>query len=208
MTTGPSSSRAYANRRRIMDIALTELLQDPDASMDRIARAAGVVRRTVYGHFPNREALVTALTDSATADVAAAFDSGTDPELPADLALARATVAVWQVADRYRLLIALARRSVTDEGIRARLEPVRRAAAQLIARGLREGCFHTDLPPLALAHLHEHTLFGITQAVNYGALPAREAGAAAIAAVLATVGVGAERAAELACVVTGAGAGG
>lgn len=199
MTTGTSSNRAHANRRRIMDIALTELLRDPDASMDRIARAAGVVRRTVYGHFPNREALVTALTDSATSDVAEAFDSGpADRAVPADLALARATFAVWQVADRYRLLISLARRSVTDEGIRARLEPVRRSAALLIRRGLEEGRFHTDLPPLALAHLHEHTLFGITQAVNHGALTASEAGPAAVTAVLATVGVPTERATALA----------
>jgi len=51
MTTG-NPSRADVNRRRILDVALAELLRDPDASMDQIARAAGVVRRTVYGHFP------------------------------------------------------------------------------------------------------------------------------------------------------------
>ncbi len=51
MTTG-SASRADANRRRILDVALAELLRDPDASMDQIARAAAVVRRTVYGPFP------------------------------------------------------------------------------------------------------------------------------------------------------------
>ncbi|MFD5760510.1 TetR family transcriptional regulator, partial [Streptomyces sp. NPDC127044] len=54
MTTG-SASRADANRRRILDVALAELLRDPDASMDQIARAAGVVRRTVYGHCRSRE---------------------------------------------------------------------------------------------------------------------------------------------------------
>ena len=71
MTTG-SSSRADANRRRILDVALAELLRDPDASMDQIARAAGVVRRTVYGHFPNRDALIGTLVDGAVEAVAAA----------------------------------------------------------------------------------------------------------------------------------------
>ncbi len=39
MTTG-NPSRADANRRRILDVALAELLRDPDVSMDQIARAA------------------------------------------------------------------------------------------------------------------------------------------------------------------------
>jgi AcrR family transcriptional regulator len=46
--------RAAANRRHILAVATRELARDPDASMDDVARAAGVVRRTVYGHFPSR----------------------------------------------------------------------------------------------------------------------------------------------------------
>ncbi|MEV0264506.1 TetR/AcrR family transcriptional regulator [Streptomyces sp. NPDC050617] len=197
------SSRASANRRRIMDIALAELVRNPDASMDHIARAAGVVRRTVYGHFPNREALITALTDAAVDDVSRAFaagmedvSAGTAPAPPADRALARATLSVWESADRYRLLVALAQRSVTDAGIRARLEPVRLKAAGLIQRGLDDGAFSSPLTSRALAHVYEHTLFGLMQAVNEGALPAETAGVAAATTVLATAGVAPARAAE------------
>lgn len=71
-----TSGRADTNRRRILDVALAELLRDPDASMDQIARAAGVVRRTVYGHFPSREALVAALVDDAVLAVEAAQSEG------------------------------------------------------------------------------------------------------------------------------------
>ncbi|KAA6213897.1 TetR/AcrR family transcriptional regulator [Streptomyces albofaciens JCM 4342] len=194
--TAPTS-RAHANRRRIMDIALAELLRHPDATMDQIARAAGVVRRTVYGHFPSREALITALTDAAVDDVTTAFaDHTADPSEPADVALARATLAAWECADRYRLLVSLAQCSVTDAGIRARLEPVRRRATAILTRGLEAGLFRSPLTPGALAHVHEHMLFGLMQAVNDGDLRAEVAGHAAAETVLAASGVPGERAAE------------
>ncbi|MFD6751317.1 TetR/AcrR family transcriptional regulator, partial [Streptomyces anthocyanicus] len=101
MTTG-NPSRADVNRRRILDVALAELLRDPDASMDQIAKAAGVVRRTVYGHFPSREALVGTLTDEAVAAVAAAHAAGREGVADPAESLARSTLAVWEIADRYR----------------------------------------------------------------------------------------------------------
>ncbi|WP_235023976.1 TetR/AcrR family transcriptional regulator [Streptomyces sp. WAC05374] len=192
-----SSGRADANRRRIEQVALAELLRDPDASMDQIARAAGVVRRTVYGHFPSREALIAALVDSAVDSVAHAHASGREGvDDPAE-ALARATLAVWQIADRYRLLVALAQRSVTMEGIRARLTPVREACAAVLQQGLDEGVFTSPLPAAALAHVHEHVLFGLMEAVNAGALAADRAGRSAAVTMLISAGMPAGRAEEL-----------
>ncbi|MEV2215993.1 TetR/AcrR family transcriptional regulator [Streptomyces sp. NPDC050997] len=196
MTTGPTS-RADANRRRILDVALAELLRDPDASMDQIARAAGVVRRTVYGHFPSREALVGTLVDGAVESVAAAHATGRDGvDDPAE-AVARSVLAVWEVADRYRILVALAQRSVTMQGIRDRLTPVRRASVELLRRGLEEGVFDSPLPPPALAYVHEQTLIALMEAVNDGLLAAREAGPSAAVTVLTAAGVPASRATSL-----------
>ncbi|MET8719899.1 MULTISPECIES: TetR/AcrR family transcriptional regulator [Streptomyces] len=196
MTTG-NPSRADANRRRILDVALAELLRDPDASMDQIARAAGVVRRTVYGHFPSREALISTLTDEAVqalADADAAVRTGADD--PAR-ALARSVLAVWETADRYRLLIALAQRTVTVQGIRERLAPVRAAKIRVLQQGLDEGVFTSPLPAPALAYVHEQTLFAVMEAVNDGLLPAREAGRSATVTVLTAAGVPAETATAL-----------
>ncbi|MEW2625945.1 TetR/AcrR family transcriptional regulator [Streptomyces sp. NPDC048106] len=196
MTTG-NPSRADANRRRILDVALVELLRDPDASMDQIARAAGVVRRTVYGHFPSREALISTLTDEAVqalADADAAVRAGVTH--PAE-ALARSVLALWATADRYRLLIALAQRTVTVQGIRERLAPLRAAKARVLQQGLDEGVFTSPLPAPALAYVHEQTLFAVMEAVNDGLLETAEAGRAATVTVLTASGVPASTATAL-----------
>ncbi|MFF0792906.1 TetR/AcrR family transcriptional regulator [Streptomyces spiralis] len=188
MTTG-NTSRADANRRRILDVALAELLRDPDASMDQIARAAGVVRRTVYGHFPSREALISTLVDDAVQALAEAHAAGrAGVEEPAE-ALARSVLAIWHIADRYRLLVALAQRTVTTQGIRERLTPVRESCADLLRRGLDQGAFSSPLPAPALAYVHEQILFALMEAVNDGLLAAREAGRSAAVTVLTSAGV-------------------
>ncbi|EIT70599.1 TetR/AcrR family transcriptional regulator [Hydrocarboniphaga effusa] len=49
---------AKANRDRILDVARDALSADPQASLNSIAKAAGVGAGTLYRHFPNRESLV------------------------------------------------------------------------------------------------------------------------------------------------------
>jgi AcrR family transcriptional regulator len=196
MTKG-HSPRAEANRRHILDVALAELLRDPDASMDQIARAAGVVRRTVYGHFPSRDALISTLVDGAVEAVAAADAAGREGIDDLAQAVAGSVLAVWKVADRYRILVALAQRSVTMEGIIERLAPVRQASTELLQRGLDEGVFVSPLPAPALAYVHEQMMFAVMEAVNHGLLDAREAGRSAAVTVLTAAGVPASLATAL-----------
>ncbi|WP_405555320.1 TetR/AcrR family transcriptional regulator [Streptomyces canus] len=196
MTTG-HSPRAEANRRHILDVALTELLRDPDASMDQIARAAGVVRRTVYGHFPSREALIGTLVDGAVEAVATAHAAGREGAADLAQAVAGSVLAVWEVADRYRILVALAQRSVTVQGIRERLAPVRDACTELLQRGLDTGVFVSPLPAPALAYVHEQMMFAVMEAVNDGLLDAEEAGRSTAVTVLTAAGVPASLATAL-----------
>ncbi|MFF8946451.1 TetR/AcrR family transcriptional regulator [Streptomyces sp. NPDC014864] len=196
MSTG-NTSRADANRRRILDVALAELLRDPDASMDQIARAAGVVRRTVYGHFTSREALISTLVDGAVQALADAHAAAREGVADPAEAVARSVLAVWEIADRYRLLIALAQRTVTMQGIRERLAPVRESAVELLQRGLDRGVFVSPLPAPALAYVHEQMLFAVMEAVNDGLLTAQEAGRSAAVTVLAAAGVPASLATAL-----------
>ncbi|WP_435854661.1 TetR/AcrR family transcriptional regulator [Streptomyces longwoodensis] len=203
MTTG-NTSRADLNRRRILDVALAELLRDPDASMDHIARAAGVVRRTVYGHFPSREALISTLVDDAVEALAAAHAAGREGVADPAEAVARSVLSVWEIADRYRLLVALAQRTVTMQGIRERLSPVRANSVRLLQLGLDEGVFASALPAPALAYVHEQILFALMEAVNDGLLSTQEAGRSAAVTVLTAAGVPAATASDLVTEVSGA----
>src|SRR3954454_3914304 len=67
--SAPKRRRADAERSiaAITDAALEALAGDPDVSMAEIARRAGVVRATIYMHFPTREALLDAVRDHARA---------------------------------------------------------------------------------------------------------------------------------------------
>jgi AcrR family transcriptional regulator len=73
-TTRPQRADARRNRERLLEVAARAFSHDgPDATLEAIARDAGVGIGTLYRHFPTREALVDAayrnelyrLTDSA-----------------------------------------------------------------------------------------------------------------------------------------------
>ena len=65
---------AQANRDRVLEVARGAFAADPQASLNAIAKAAGVGAGTLYRHFPSREALlvgvyrreIDALLDLAT----------------------------------------------------------------------------------------------------------------------------------------------
>ena len=151
----PQRSHARSNRARILATAREELGRDPDATLDEIARAAHVVRRTVYGHFPNRQALIAALAQEAAQALEEAFTAARRPGDDPATALARMTRAVWQVGDRYRMLISLGRRDLGEEGIRATLAPARAEATSILERGRHEGVFSDHLPAPILSQALE-----------------------------------------------------
>jgi AcrR family transcriptional regulator len=54
-------SDAEQNRTRILEVARTALAASSDATLNSIAKLAGVGQGTMYRHFPNREALLLAV---------------------------------------------------------------------------------------------------------------------------------------------------
>src|SRR6187401_3303061 len=81
VTTAPKRRRADAERSvaAILDAGLEALASDPESSMSEIARRAGVVRATIYVHFPTRTDLLDAVMEHAVTQVADAM-SAAEPQ--------------------------------------------------------------------------------------------------------------------------------
>jgi AcrR family transcriptional regulator len=150
--------------------------------MDEIARAAGVVRRTLYGHFPNRQALIDALAAEAKQSLEEAFTAAWRPDADPPTALARLVLASWAVGDRYRMLISLAHRDLGEERIRAALAPARAQAAAILERGQRDGTFAGHLPAPILALATESVALAVLEshASSHWSDPAGEAAATGV----------------------------
>src|SRR4051795_2857923 len=90
-TRRPRRRRADAKRsvERILAAAGDALASDPEANMAEIARRAGVVRATVYVHFPTREALIAAVTEHAVTEVTEAIHAAEPADGDATEALER-----------------------------------------------------------------------------------------------------------------------
>src|SRR5216117_3824596 len=100
--------RADAERSiaRILDAAVDALASDPHASMAEIARRAGVVRATIYVHFPTRESLLDAVMEHAVAEVAQATSDAEPQRGEPTEALERVLRATWQKLGRFHALLA------------------------------------------------------------------------------------------------------
>src|SRR5258705_11897398 len=74
----PQRADARRNIASILDAAVRCLAVNPDASVGDIAKAAGVGRGTLYGHFPTRAELVDAVLKRTAPQADAVLDP-TDP---------------------------------------------------------------------------------------------------------------------------------
>jgi AcrR family transcriptional regulator len=148
-------AEAKARRRRqrsdarqsigaVLDAAVRTLAGRPDASVDEIARAAGVSRQTVYAHFPSRDALIDAVTEQASAEFTALLDGLDLSQAPPAQALTRLLDAGWQTAARYPFLWL---QPAVDPGKdAARHAPVLDRMLDIVRRGQASGDFDASVP--------------------------------------------------------------
>ncbi|MGW7540427.1 TetR/AcrR family transcriptional regulator [Streptomyces sp. NPDC054770] len=190
----PRRSNAQRNRRRILAAARQRLRDDPDVSLDSIARTSGVTRRTLYGHFSTRQALVAELTREAGRALQQAF--GATPATDADPveAMTRMVLTAWAVGDQYRMLISLGRRQLGEEAIRATLAPAREEAIATIRRGQHQGVFADHVPAPVLARALEALMLALAEENAAGGW-ADPTGEAAATAFLTAAGVAPQAAA-------------
>ncbi|WHM35447.1 TetR family transcriptional regulator [Streptomyces sp. BPTC-684] len=166
----PQRRNARSNRARILATARQELGRNPDTTLEELARASGVVRRTLFGHFPGRAALLEALAEEAAEALQAAAAAGVKATEPAERALARFSLSMWPAGDRYRMLLALAQRDLGMERVTEILEPARVKVTAILERGQRDGVFHSHLPPAVMGAGLEAMTVALLEEVNTGAL--------------------------------------
>lgn len=170
MTTRAPRRDALENRAGILVAARTALSADPYASVDVIARSAGLSRRTLYGHFDDREALIRELISSGAQRFNAIAAEVADPD--ARVALARLAARLWHEAAHVQVAAALALDEAHVQHTADALAPLRRAVAALARRGQDEEVFRTDLAAPTLARLIEEiarTVISRTDASSAGA---------------------------------------
>jgi AcrR family transcriptional regulator len=185
--SAPKRRRADAERSiaSILDAALEALASDPDASMAEIARRAGVVRATIYVHYPARESLLEAVTERAIAEVTQAM-AAAEPDRgdPAE-ALQRVLTAAWRELGRFHALVGI-NTQLPQAQLRRRHRPVLALLQPLIERGQRAGTFRSDIP----AQWHLSMLLALIHAAS-GELQAKRFPAAEIEPALVTTVLGA-----------------
>ncbi|MFI6387179.1 TetR/AcrR family transcriptional regulator [Nonomuraea sp. NPDC050547] len=155
--------------------AARELLsRDPNAKTDDIAKAAGVGRMTLYGHFGTRAELIdAALVEALRAgdEVLASIDlTGNARE-----AMTRLLVSSWQTMAESAALLAAAEEILPAGRVRELHEKPARRITELIRRGQDQGVFRTDLPLEWLVNVVHYILHGAATEVRAGRLAPAEA---------------------------------
>lgn len=148
-------SDAKANRRGILDAAAVALAHDPHASIDAIARGAQLTRRTLYGHFADRDTLIRELISLG----AGRFNeiAGSVHHDDARVALALLASRLWDEASGVQVAAAIALDEAHVQDTADALAPLRAAVLRIVRRGQADGSLRDDIPAGTLARLIEES---------------------------------------------------
>ncbi len=186
-TPAPARRRRRSDADRsiaaILAAALEALASDPDASMAEIARRAGVVRATIYVHFPTRESLLDAVMEHAVAEVAQAASAARPEDGEPREALERVLRATWQKLDGFQALLTINTGRLSPTELHRRHLPVLTHFVPLIERGQKAGDFRSDLP----VTWHLAVIRALAHTASFELQAGRIAGADVEAAMLTTV---------------------
>lgn len=162
------------NRAAILEAAADVLAVSPGASLNEVARRAGLARATLYRHFPSREALLAAIREEALARAATALAE-------ADLAggsvrdgLRRAVSALVPLGVRFRIL--LAEGADADPDFVAARDRTLTPLGQVVARGIASGELDRHADPRWVGVVLAGLLMSAVRAAAAGVIEPAQAG--------------------------------
>ncbi|HWC97329.1 MAG TPA: TetR/AcrR family transcriptional regulator [Candidatus Sulfopaludibacter sp.] len=150
----PRKPRADAerNRDRVLEVAMEAFTRSgADASLDEIAKQAGVGAGTLYRHFPSREALIEAVYRTEVEKLAAAERHFAETMPP--LAALRAWMMLFVDYIATKKIIVQALNTLVGEQskvIEASYTQIWGAISSLVKRAIQSGDIRKDLDPIDL----------------------------------------------------------
>ena len=143
---------AKRNRIRLLETAKAAFAEKGSgASLDEIARTAGVGAGTLYRHFPTRDALVAAVYRNETEQLVAAADRLAETHSPATALREWLLLFVDYIATKHGMSEVLnAIVGGTSDLYSASTAQVKQAIAKLVDRAVASGDIRLDLDPLDL----------------------------------------------------------
>lgn len=150
MTTDSVSSGqradAQRNRARILEVAYGAFAEDPDVSLNAIAKLVGIGAGTLYRHFPTREALMLAVYRDEVEQLVGAVEDLLQHEDPLD------AFRTWsrRLAAYARIKHGLGEALTSAEAqaaIGASWAPVREAISRLLVAAEARGDVRPDVEP-------------------------------------------------------------
>lgn len=196
MSTVPgTSSRARAprrdaaeNREALIAAAVRVLNADVDASLEAIAAEAGLSRRSVYGHFANRDELVREVLRLDAERMAASVVPIVHEDARIEIALYGATL--WAQVQHASVTAEFAVRGPYTELVAKALEPARAKLRHTVRRGVRDGVLRQDMHADALARLIERAALDVLTEATHEGLDARAGHTLVMITALSVAGLG------------------
>ncbi|URN17973.1 MULTISPECIES: TetR/AcrR family transcriptional regulator [Streptomyces] len=158
------------DRDQVLRAAAALLSRRPTATMDEVARAAGIGRATLHRHFAGREALVRALEELGIQEFEAAVDAARLDDGTAEEALRRLVAEVEPVAGLLSFLVA--ENQLFEGEVHQGWSRLDARVSALFRRGQERGELRFDLTPAWLTE----ALYGLVATCAWAVQDGRVAG--------------------------------
>jgi AcrR family transcriptional regulator len=176
------------NRAALLAAARVLFATDPDASLDAVAAAAGLSRRSVYGHFTSRDELQREVVTQGAQRISSALEGITHPDPVLRLALIAA--GLWREVASIRVMALFAVRGAHKQQTIAGLAALRTRVLEAIREGIAGGRVREDIPTERLARLVEDSALAVLEESTRSELSTTEGNRLVMLNVLATLGFG------------------